>query len=214
MKKNLSFLGFVVAILLFIPTALFAQKDGGVDMSKYLAGAVPVKNGFVEFEKSYKVPGKTQGDIYTLLKDYVQSELVEGPNHLEQARIVNADSLSGTVVADIEEELYFRKGAWRTDFTRFFYQIIATAKDGEFSIIMRRIHYLYDTGERPALNEPYRADEWITDEEALKDNGTKLTRIGGKFRRFTIDRKDEIFLGAARAVGAVRKVKKVIEVEE
>ena len=48
----------------------------------------------------------------------------------------------------------------------------------------------------------------------MNKSKTKLTRVSGKFRKFTIDRKDEIFLGAARAVGAVRKVVKYVEEEE
>ncbi|MBO5133945.1 MAG: DUF4468 domain-containing protein [Bacteroidaceae bacterium] len=202
------------ALLLFFgsPYSLQAQKQD--DIAKYLSGAVTLKNGYVEFEKSYNVPGKSQADIYSLLKDYIQENLVDGPESLKQSRIVKADSANFTVVADIEEWLYFKRKAWVTHRTRFYYQIIAQAEDGRFNIIMRRIHYLYDDEERPGLAEPYHAEEWITDDVALNKNKTKLTRIAGKFRQHTIDRKDEIFLGAARAVGAVKKVTKVIEVEE
>lgn len=202
------------ALLLFFgsPRSLQAQKQD--DIAKYLSGAVTLKNGYVEFEKSYNVPGKSQADIYSLLKNYIQENLVDGPESLKQSRIVKADSANYTVVADIEEWLYFKRKAWVTHRTRFYYQIIAQAEDGRLNIIMRRIHYLYDDEERPGLAEPYHAEEWITDDVALNKNKTKLTRIAGKFRQHTIDRKDEIFLGAARAVGAVKKVTKVIEVEE
>ncbi len=81
---------------------------------------------------------------------------------------------------------------------------------------MRRLHYRYDpevtAGE---FNDDRRAENWITDEAALTKNGTKLARVSGKFRSFTIDRKNEIFKGAALATGAVvkRKVTRVVEVE-
>ena len=72
------------------------------------------------------------------------------------------------------------------------------------------MQYLYDDINS---DEIYYAENWITDHNALKKNGTQLTRIGGKFRRFTIDRKDEIFRGAANAAGAKKKMK-MVEVEE
>ena len=38
-----------------------------------------------------------------------------------------------------------------------------------------------------------KAEEWITDEYGLKKNKDKLSRVSGKFRRKTIDRKDYLF---------------------
>lgn len=212
MKKVLTAIGCALFLLIGSPCALQAQKQD--DVTKYLAGAVTLKNGYVEFEKTYNAPEKSQAEIFALLQNYIQEKLVDGPESLKQSRIVKADSANFTVVADIEEWLYFKRKAWVTHRTRFYYQIIAQAEDGRFNIIMRRIHYLYDDEERPGITEPYHAEDWITDDVALNKNKTKLTRIAGKFRQHTINRKDEIFLGAARAVGAVKKVTKVIEVEE
>ena len=55
--------------------------------------------------------------------------------------------------------------------------------------------------QRSSLWQAYRAEKWITAEEAMNKAKTKLLKIPGKFRRFTIDRKDEIFRGAAKAAG-------------
>ena len=55
---------------------------------------------------------------------------------------------------------------------------------------MIHIHYLYEEERDP---QQYKAEEWITDEYALRKNKQKLARISGKFRRKTIDRKDFIF---------------------
>jgi colicin import membrane protein len=46
-----------------------------------------------------------------------------------------------------------------------------------------------------------KAEEWITDQYALNKKGTKLSRISGKFRRKTIDRKDNIFERIDAALG-------------
>ena len=41
----------------------------------------------------------------------------------------------------------------------------------------------------------YRAEEWITDKEAVNKKGTKLYPKSGKFRRLTVDRVEAIFAG-------------------
>lgn len=209
MNKVLSFIACILFLIL-APVSIKAQNDE----TKYLEGAVTLKNGYVEFEKSYNVPGKSQEEIFGALQNYIQNSLIDGPESLKQSRMVKADSTNFTIVADLEEWLYFKRKAWVTHRTRFYYQIIAQAEEGRFNIIMRRIHYLYDEEERPGMAEPYHAEEWITDDIALNKEKTKLTRIAGKFRRYTIERKDEIFTNAARAAGAKVKVLKVIEVEE
>lgn len=209
MNKVLSFIACILFLIL-APVSIKAQNDE----TKYLEGAVTLKNGYIEFEKSYNVPGKSQEEIFGALQNYIQNSLIDGPESLKQSRMVKADSTNFTIVADLEEWLYFKRKAWVTHRTRFYYQIIAQAEEGRFNIIMRRIHYLYDEEERPGMAEPYHAEEWITDDMALNKEKTKLTRIAGKFRRYTIERKDEIFTNAARAAGAKVKVLKVIEVEE
>ncbi len=205
----------ITMLLAFSFALLGGAKDNNTeDLSKYLAGAVPLKNGLVEFSKTYKVEGKSKSELFVLLHEYTQKEIVEGENHLEQARITELDEENGVIAASVEEWLYFKKKAWSTDLTRFFYQLVYQIEDGQFTITMRRIHYIYEMGASPQAEEQFRAEEWITDEEALNKSQTKLTKIGGKFRRHTIDRKDEIFKGAAHAVGAIKKKTVTIEVEE
>ena len=84
------------------------------------------------------------------------------------------------------------------DRVRFYYQLIFRIDDGKFNVEMRNIRYIYD--DMPN-QQTYRAEKWITDEEAMNKAKTKLLKIPGKFRRFTIDRKDEICRGAAKAAG-------------
>lgn len=201
---------FLLALMMLLPLASFAQK-GEVE-SKYLAGAVPVnESGYVYFKKEYKCPGKSRSEIFNSLKQYVQTQIVEGENHLPQARLTEVSDSSGVLSARVEEYLYFKRKAWTMDRVRFYYQLICEAQDGKFTIEMRHLHYLYDD---VAGTQSYKAEDWITDKEALSKDGKGLKRVTGKFRRFTIDRKDEVFRGAAKATGAIRTVKKVVEVEE
>lgn len=210
----------LLLLLLALPLGAAAQSHGdaaqshGDDDARYLAGAVPTEDGLVYFSKTYQVPGKSKAELFQLLRDYTQKEIIGGPNHLDQSRLTQADTAAGLLVASMEEMLYFKKKAWVTHGTRFFYQLIYRVGDGTFTVDMRRIHYLYEETEVPGITTAYPAEKWITDEEALNKSKTKLTRIAGKFRRFTIDRKDEIFRGAGRAAGAIKRVTRVVEVEE
>ena len=55
---------------------------------------------------------------------------------------------------------------------------------------MQRVNYTYTQGNK---TERYKAEEWITDDVAVNKKHTRLYPICGKFRKKTIDRKDELF---------------------
>lgn len=203
----------VCSLFLLFPLAASAQK-AHTD-ARYLSGAVPVVDGYVQFERTYPVRGKSKDELMKALQEYVQSTLVEGPDQLPQARLTEVSPDSGIIAASIEEYMYFKRTNWQIHRVRFYYQLIFAVSDTSFTATIRRLHYRYDpevtAGE---FDDDRRAENWITDEAALTKNGQKLARISGKFRKHTIDRVAEIFKGAARATGAVVKKTKVIEVEE
>ena len=168
-----------------------AKTTAVADDSKYLMkGAVPVVDGQVRFSETVAAPGQTKEALFATLKDAVQKQIIEGPDHLEKARLTEVDAAEGLIVASVEEYLYFKRKAWSMDRVRFTYQLILTAKNGSYSVEMRRLQYQYD--DVPNAEVLY-AEDWITDEEALTDGGKKLAKKAGKFRRGTIDRKDAIF---------------------
>lgn len=190
----------LLIICLTLPLSLAAQK---VTDPKYLAGAVPTENGFVCFKQDFSAPGKSKADIFKALQEYTLTEIVKGANHLGESRFTEVDEEAGIISASIEETLYFRRAAWVTHSTRFLYQLIFHVEDGRFAAEMRRLRYVYEgKDDVAAVEQSQPAESWITDEEALTKDRKKLTRIGGKFRKNTIDRKDQIFAGAAAAVGA------------
>ena len=55
---------------------------------------------------------------------------------------------------------------------------------------MTRIYYLYEEERNP---QTYKAEEWIDDDNALNKKKDKLSKMSGKFRRKTVDRKDFLF---------------------
>ena len=169
-----------------------AQKK---DDSKYLAGAITMEDGYVVFKQNFTVPGKTSCEILNQLNDYIQTKLVQGENSLEQSRITEIDKEKGLISASIAENLYFKRAALVTHFTRFFYQLIYRVQNEAFSIEMRRLRYSYDemkTNGEPAL---LTAEEWITDAVAVNKKGTRLYPRSGKFRMMTVERVQEIFEG-------------------
>lgn len=156
---------------------------------KYLAGAVPVINGRVEFHTTIDAPNKSAAQIYDILLDYM-SKMTKEKNQFEQSRIALADSVKHTIAGSYQEWLVFKNTALVLDRTRFMYNVIAQCEDGKADITLTRIYYYYEEERDP---QTLKAEEWITDEYGLKKNKQKLSRVSGKFRKKTIDRKDFIF---------------------
>ena len=76
------------------------------------------------------------------------------------------------------------------DRAHFYYTLQAVCQNGKVTVEMTHIRYLYDEYRKP---QRLKAEEWITDKEALNKKKTKLLPISGKFRRKTVDRKDVLF---------------------
>lgn len=202
----------LLLLLALLPLFAVAQKDA--TDSKYLAGAVPVnEQGIVYFNRDYTCPGKSKAEIFEALKAYVENNIIKNENALPQTKLVEANAEDGLIAARVEETLYFKRKAWVTHSTRFYYELIYNVKDGGFNVEMRKLHYLYDEFQTPN-HEPQSmsAEEWITDENALNKKGQLIKRTRF-FRIFTIDRKDEIFRESGKAAGAKFKTK-MVEVEE
>lgn len=156
---------------------------------KYLEGAVPVVDGRVEFSTEIQAPGKSKAEVYHIILKYLTKMTTEA-NQTEFSRVVIADSIKGEICGTYQEWLVFKSSALSLDRTRFFYNLVAECSDGKAKVRMIRIHYLYEEERDP---QQYKAEEWITDEYALRKDKQHLARISGKFRRKTIDRKDFIF---------------------
>ena len=68
-----------------------------------------------------------------------------------------------------------------------------TCSDGKCKMVITQISYYYREDMDGHNGETYKAEEWISDKEAINKAGTKLYPISGKFRRKTIDRVESIF---------------------
>jgi len=190
---------YLFAIMMMLPVALSAQDNTWERVEtqssnsnpdqKYMAGAVPEENGHVVFTTTIEAPGKSAAQVYDICKQYLTS-MIKEPNQLEHSRIAFADSSTCKIIGSYQEWLVFKSTALVLDRTRMMYNLMAECSDGKAVLTMTRIYYLYDEERTPTT---FVAEEWITDKYGLNKKQTKLSRVSGKFRRKTIDRKDYLF---------------------
>ena len=159
---------------------------------KYLAGAVPEVNGKVVFTLDRDVPGKTADQIYATVYAALQA-LTQEPCEFPNSKIAVVNKSEYTIAARYKEWLVFQNSFLSLDRTVFNYTIIAQASDGHLHCTLERISYQYEMDRGDTEGMSVTADKWITDKYALNKKKTKLLKGSGKFRRKTIDRKDNIF---------------------
>lgn len=175
-------------LLFCLPLFVFAKSDD----TKYLAGAVPEVNGQVVFQQTFAVKDKSKSEIYQVMDAFVK-QMIQEENQLKRTRIISEDPANGTITARFEEWLVFKKKILYLDRTRFNYMLNVTCSDGKCKMVLTQISYYYREDMNGENGDTYKAEEWITDKEAINKAGTKLYPISGKFRRKTIDRVESIF---------------------
>lgn len=182
----------LVFFMACLPLALMADNNKDDDDSRYLAGAVPVVDGKVVFSKEFSIPGMSQDEIYERMLKWMTGLLKENKNN---SRVVYADKASGTLAGVGEQWIVFSSSALSLDRTLINYQITVNCQPSKCVMEIEKIRYTYREKEK------YTAEEWITDKYALNKAGTKLVRGLAKWRRKTVDFADNLFKGAAQALG-------------
>ena len=170
--------------------ALFMKNEANTD-PKYLANAVPMVDGKVVFTLDKDVPGKNAQQIYDIVYQVLE-RMTTGENQFKESQISLVNKAEHVIAARSREWLVFKNSFLSLDRTVFDYTIIANCSDGHLNLTLSRIFYSYEV-DREGGGLETKAEEWITDEYALNKSKTKLSKYSGKFRRKTIDRKDEIF---------------------
>ncbi len=167
--------------------------------SAYLRGAVPEIDGQVVFTKSFRVPGRSDAEILQTLAAWMQG-LVEKsiPAPGQYARIMGTTDNSAS--ARVCQWIVFKKKALVLDRARLRYQLDASVQDGRVTLQASQIAYYY--GEDEATAVQYRAEEWISDAEAVNKKNTKLYPKSGKFRIRTVDYMDLLWNSAMDAFEA------------
>ena len=141
------------------------------------------------FRKTIQAAGKSASQIYDIAEAYLQ-KMTKEPNQSEQSRVTVNNPEERQLIGTYQEWLVFKSTALVLDRTRLFYTLAVDCFDGRAEITITNIFYLYEEDRSP-MN--YKAEEWITDKWGLNKKQNKLSRVSGKFRRKTIDRKDYLF---------------------
>lgn len=173
---------------------IYKAKDGRElkEDPMYLEGAVPVNaEGKVEFTLDLDVPGKSASQLYDLAYAYLDTLTQDSHQVDETSRVVLVNKQEGVIVCVMKEWLVFHDNFLNLDRSEFEYQLVVTATDNHLNATLGRIRYNYEPGRKTGFDLP--AEEIITDKYGLNRKKTDLARIYGKFRKGTIDRKNEIF---------------------
>lgn len=160
---------------------------------KYLAGAIQLNaEGKVEFVLDTQANGKSADEIYNIVFHYMSKLIKNEQNINSRIALVNRNNKNEQIIACIMDEWFvFNQSFISLDRSETKYQLVATISDNHLHLSMTRIVFNYEEGRSTGFKEP--AENVITDKYALTKKKNHLAKIYGKFRRGTIDRKDQIF---------------------
>ena len=184
-----------------IPTTVAKKKEeakpvlmaNGVELKedpKYLEGAIKLnQEGKIEFTLDTDANGKTAKQIYDIVYEYMSDLTQSDDNIASRMALVNPNEY--IIANSMDEWLVFSNSFISLDRTEFKYQLVAKISDNHLNLRLLRIVYNYEPDRPTGFKLP--AEEVITDKVALTKKKNDLAKIFGKFRRKTIDRKDQIF---------------------
>ena len=197
-----------ISLIFMLPVSVMAQnvwekpKDTAPEVvekkqsentkAKYLRGAVPVVDGMVQWELNVDMPGKSAQEIYDIMYKCLD-DLTKSEGQLEGSCITLVNKEEKTIVANIREWLTFTSNFLSLDRAKFQYSLIAQCTDGHMRMTMDRIGYRYNESSTKIKEVAYTAEKLITDDKAVNKKNTRLYPGSAKFRRKTIDRKDNLF---------------------
>lgn len=180
---------FSILLILLLTVAasqaqLFKKADSTIQ-EQYAAGAVPVINGKVTFEEVIPAEGYSAAEVSDIVNAWIKERYAE-PTVIS---VKHFDSgVPGTTVIKGEEYIVFKNTFFVLSRARTYYFLTLTANDGSCTFNMSRITYWYDD-EDDKGGIKMKAEEWITDDNALNKKG-KMKKFEGKFRSKTIDLKN------------------------
>ena len=148
------------------------------------------------FDTEIEAPGKSAAQLYDLVFDYMSGLTQDKESKASRMALVNKDE--HIIVNTMDEWLVFSNSFISLDRTECKYNLIAKITDGKVSLSINHINYTYEEGRLTGFKLP--AEEVIIDKVALTKKKNDLARIFGKFRKKTIDRKDQIFSEIAALV--------------
>ena len=157
---------------------------------KYLEGAITTNaEGKIEFILDTDCNGKSAQQIYEIALNYMTSLTQSDKNIASRVALVNPQE--HVIANTMDEWLVFSQSFISLDRAEFKYQLVAKISDNHLNLSLFRMNYDYEKGRSTGFKDT--AENVISDKVALNKKKNNLAKIYGKFRRLTIDRKDQIF---------------------
>ena len=179
-----------------LPVAAEAEDTKAAANARYLAeDAVPVVDGRVCWTQEFPMPGLSAAQVYDKMLVCLTA-ITQDKQHSEKSRIAISDKQKGDIVASMHEKMVMSSSFFSLDASDISYILHAICTDGKATVTMTRINYTYSDQRK---NYQYKAEELITDHYAVNKKRTRLFPHYGKFRRHTIDLKNELFNTIANA---------------
>ena len=166
-------------LFLLLCSLLLPSLAAGQDQSKYLEGAVPLRDGRVVFTREVAAPGLSRESIFPRVEQMAAERFARQ----EGSGVVYAGEDDGVVICHGREYLVFAQRALVLDRALVDYQVTYACDNGKCTMEVTRLRYFYGE-EKP---ERYLAEEWITDEHAYDKKRGRLFRGNDKFRAKTVD---------------------------
>ncbi len=171
------------------------NKNTTTEDVAYATGAVPVINGKVTFEKSIAANGLTAKEVEERVNKWIAERYVK-PTVISVKRFESEKP--GTIIIKGEEYITFKSTIFVLSRARMYYFLTLTPADGCCNFNLSRITYWYDDEDEDGGIRMI-AEEWITDDNAFNKNG-KMKKFEGKFRRKTIDLKEQLIEELTKAL--------------
>ena len=178
---------FLLVLFVVLPFLMYGQTE------KYMAGAVPVIDGKVVFERELNVPLFSQDQIYNALVDWAGKKFTGNTN-----RVITQDNSKSTVLIQGKDEMTIKIGLFPGK-VKVHYILVADCSNGKCSLKTTRIRYTNNPASKNN-NDIITAEEYITDKYALNKAKTKLFRGTGDYRMKTIDIVDNVAKEAQDAI--------------
>ena len=180
---------FMLTVALLSTVGVQAQliKKESIISEAYEAGKVPVINGKVTFETSIPAKGLTAKEVEERVNGWIAKRYVK-PTVISVKRFDSEKP--GTTIIKGEEYIVFKSTFFVLSRARMYYFLTLTAEDGSCNFHLSRITYWYDDEDEKGGIKMI-AEDWITDDNAFDKKG-KMKKFEGKFRRKTIDLKEQL----------------------
>ena len=172
-----------------------SPKNNTVSNEEYGVGEIPIVNGKVTFETRIEAKGLTAAQVEEKANQWIKERYVK-PTVLSVQRYDSGKP--GTTIIKGEEYIVFRNTFLVLSRARIYYYLTLTAGDGYCNFNLSRITYWYDDEDEKGGIKMI-AEEWITDDNAITKKG-KMRKFPAKFRRKTIELKEQLIEGLTKAL--------------